>query len=47
MQRLSAANDEIPELRKRVASLEEEQERHTTTVSQMEVSRVCVCVCLL
>ena len=36
--RLGVANDEIPELQKRVGSLEEEQERHTATVNQMEVT---------
>ena len=37
VRRLSAANDEIPELRKRMRSLEESQETHNTTVTQLEV----------
>lgn len=35
--RLSTANDELPELHKRMKSLEEKQQTHDTTVSQMEV----------
>ena len=37
VRRLSTANDELPELHKRLKSLEEKQQTHDTTVSQMEV----------
>ena len=35
--RLSSANDEIPELQKRIRSLEDSQETHTASLTQMEV----------
>ena len=40
VQRLSTANDEIPDLQKRVRTLEEERERHSATVNQLEVRRI-------
>ena len=43
VRRLSSANDELPELHKRVKILEETQETHDTTLSQMEV---CVYTCV-
>lgn len=42
VRRLGTANDELPELHKRLKSLEEKQQTHDTTVSQMEVSRKAV-----
>ena len=57
VRRLSAANDEIPELQKRVGSLDEEKETHAATVSHLEVwiptyiyihiPHKCLFVCLL
>lgn len=35
--RLSTANDELPELHKKLKILEEKQQTHNATVSQMEV----------
>ena len=37
IRRLSVANDELPELRKRMKSLEEKQECHDAALSQLQV----------